>query len=385
MISDVASSREGITSRTAILSILGFWAFHFVIVTLRAAVLGFDDQLEMLVRRAVVTLVSIGITMVVWLLLRRVHGAPLSRRVAAAALLAVPASIVYSAVNYYVFYDFGLPKSVVIANKADEKTLTVQVDMTHADEKSPVMAIADNAANGYFFFAAWAALFLALTYAAETGHAERRVARFRAAAQSAELRALRYQVNPHFLFNTLNSLSSLIMTDRRDAAEAMVMNLSTFFRTSLTGDPTEDMRLSDELRLQRLYLDIETVRFPERMLVDIAVPDALMDACVPGLILQPLIENAIKYGVSPARRVVRISVRARESEGRLVLAVEDDGDDKPTGATIGEPGVTNGIGLRNVRERLAARFGDAADAAWGRRPGGGWAVVLTMPLVRNGC
>jgi LytS/YehU family sensor histidine kinase len=201
-----------------------------------------------------------------------------------------------------------------------------------------------------------------------------------AAAQSAELRALRYQVNPHFLFNTLNSLSSLIMTGKGDAAERMILNLATFFRTSLTGDPTEDVPLADEIQLQRLYLDIETVRFPERLIVAIDLPDDLRSACVPGLILQPLVENAVKYGVSRARRPVTIRISARTSAGRLQLVVEDDGE------PIGNDGSEGtGVGLRNVRDRLMARYGAAGHSTWTARPEGGFVVTLDMPLVRDGC
>ena len=94
-------------------------------------------------------------------------------------------------------------------------------------------------------------------------------------AQEAQLRALRYQINPHFLFNTLNSLSSLVLSRRTDAAERMMMNLSTFFRATLSADPTEDVRLGEEIKLQRLYLDIEQVRFPDRLSVEVDLPDAL--------------------------------------------------------------------------------------------------------------
>src|SRR3546814_6511293 len=103
-------------------------------------------------------------------------------------------------------------------------------------------------------------LYLAFSYASEVRRFERRAARYEQAAQKAELRSLRYQVNPHFLFNTLNSLSSLIMMNRREEAEAMIMSLSNFYRTSLTGDPLDDVPLSDEVRLQQLYLDRKSTR-----------------------------------------------------------------------------------------------------------------------------
>ena len=102
--------------------------------------------------------------------------------------------------------------------------------------------------------------------------AQRRAAEAESAAQAAQVRALRYQVNPHFLFNTLNSLSSLVMTGRTDRAETMLLALSTFFRSSLSLDPTADVTLAEEIDLQRLYLDIEKVRFPERLKVEIDVP-----------------------------------------------------------------------------------------------------------------
>jgi sensor histidine kinase YesM len=141
--------------------------------------------------------------------------------------------------------------------------------------------------------------------------------------------------------------------------------------------------LAEEIRLQRLYLDIETVRFPERLIVKIDVPPALLTACVPCLILQPLVENAIKYGVSRSRRPVTLLIRAREDSHSLVLSVEDDGDPLPDGDAERPSGT--GTGLRNVRDRLAARFGEASGVRWGARPGGGFAVTLFMPIIRNGC
>jgi two-component system LytT family sensor kinase len=249
------------------------------------------------------------------------------------------------------------------------------------DHMTPLQSIADQAGNGYFFFIAWAALYLALSYAAEIGALERRAATLRAAAQSAELRALRYQVNPHFLFNTLNSLSSLVLAGRREQAEQMIINLATFFRTSLTGDPTEDVPLSEEIALQELYLQIERVRFPERLLADIDVPDHLLDACIPGLMLQPLVENAVKYAVSRARRAITIRIVARADGQELTLLVEDDGD--PIDPDTIETGT--GVGLGNVRDRLFARFGDRATCRWAPKPGGGFAVTLTLPLLFHGC
>ncbi len=334
--------------------------------------------------RAIVAGAGIGLTIVYYLLLRRVPIARLGLCITVAGLLAIPASFAYSTVNYYAFRHSKMeeeqekwPKPATAP--AGQPAMSVGPMKSHED-MTMFGEIADQAANGLFFFVCWAALYLALRYAAQLGALERRAAELQAAAQSAELRALRYQVNPHFLFNTLNSLSSLVLTGKRDEAERMILNLATFFRTSLTGDPTEDVPLGDEIQLQRLYLDIETVRFPERLAVAIDLPDALRGACVPGLILQPLVENAVKYGVSRSRRPVTIRIRAEAVGTTLRLTVEDDGDPMETGIVQG-----TGVGLRNVRDRLAARYGAEGHSLWGRRPEGGFMVSLQMPLVRDGC
>lgn len=233
----------------------------------------------------------------------------------------------------------------------------------------------------YFVVIAWALLYMALGYAQIVRRAERRAAIFAQEAQTAQLRALRYQVNPHFLFNTLNVLSSLVMRDRRDEAEKMILNLSTFYRTSLTSKPADDVPLEEEIRLQRLYLDIEAVRFPERLLVDISIPQALNNCCVPALILQPIVENAIKYGVSRVRRPVTVSIHGREEEGRLIITIADDGDPLPADDA---PHGT-GVGLNNVYERLDARYGEDSNVNWGPRPEGGFAVTLELPINWESC
>jgi LytS/YehU family sensor histidine kinase len=250
-----------------------------------------------------------------------------------------------------------------------------------APDRPGIHAIVDSALNWYFFIVAWAVLYIAMSYANKVRAAERSAALYRAEAQTAQLRALRYQVNPHFLFNTLNSLSTLVMRQSGDEAERMIMNLSNFFRTSLTTDPTEDVPLDDEIRMQRLYLDIEQVRFPDRLRVAVDVPAELRDAAVPGMILQPIVENAIKYGVAHSIRPVTVTIRARSDEGRLFLTVEDDG--AAESAIASEPAEKpkgHGVGLRNVCDRLAARFGSDATCRYGARAGGGFGVDLIMPL-----
>ncbi|WP_232476163.1 sensor histidine kinase [Flavisphingomonas formosensis] len=385
---DAAGSPD---ARVTLLSILGFWIFYLVIVTIRSLFMQFDDQLDMFTRRVCVGIVGIGLTWLMYLGLRRWMPATLGRKLLLILALAVPASTAFAFVNYSAFYLYKPvhaaqkhhtqhQKTTTIVNGDKSVTVSVGVDDDEMSKDTPLMMIADTAINDIFFFGGWGALYLALGYAGASALAERRAAAFREQAQAAELRALRYQVNPHFLFNTLNSLSSLVLAQRTQEAEKMIMNLATFFRTSLTGDPSEDVMLAEELRLQRLYLDIEGVRFPDRLEVAIDVPASLRTACVPGLILQPLVENAIKYGVSRARRPVLVSITATERDRNLHVVVEDDGDPIDDDRAEG-----TGVGLANVRDRLAARFGDAASCTWGPLPAGGFRVALRMPLIRHGC
>jgi two-component sensor histidine kinase len=355
--------------RMAFASILGFWLVYFGLATARAMVADLPGQGDMLVRRAIVTVAAMALTGLLYAMLRRFHEARTGKLLTIAFAASVPLAFAYATVNYIAFYGFPI---------AEHAGLTLdKMCEGGACPSDPVSVISSTALEWYFFIAAWAVMWVALSYSAKVRAFEREAAELRQAAQAAELRALRYQVNPHFLFNTLNSLSSLVMRQRTDEAEQMILNLSTFFRASLTRDSVENVPLSEELRLQLLYLDIEKVRFPDRLVVKVAVPAALGDALVPALILQPLVENAIKYGVSRSQRPVTVTIAADQVGDHLELWVRDDGDVSPTMAEAG-----CGVGLANVEARLRASYGDAADCVAGRPSAGGWLVRLTMPLIR---
>jgi hypothetical protein len=270
------------------------------------------------------------------------------------------------------------PQTSATPRPAPGSKVTVITKMVHEDE-GLWRQLTDVALGRYFLLIAWAALYLALGNGEMARAAERREGEYRRAAKAAELKSLRYQVNPHFLFNTLNSLSALVMVGRSEQAERMIQTLSGFYRQSLTADPTADVPLADEIALQRAYLEIEAVRFPERLRCEFDIPPALENACVPGMILQPLVENSIKYAVSATTRPVTIRITAREAEGLLVLTVADDGPGG--GATEGG----TGIGLANVRNRLEARFADRGSVEGGPLPAGGYATVLTLPVVWKDC
>lgn len=215
---------------------------------------------------------------------------------------------------------------------------------------------------------------VALTLAAiQAEERERSLAAARAAAQEAQLAALRFQINPHFLFNALNAVTSLVGAGRNGEAVTVVGRLSSFFRASLGVPPGASVPLQDELDVVGAYLEIEAARFGERLAVEIEAPEALYGAMVPHFLLQPLVENAIKHGVAGSKRQVSVRVRA-QAEGRtLVLSVSDDGD----AAGPASPGA--GIGLSNVAARLDALFGEEG-AIITRRLEPGFEVELRLPL-----
>jgi len=188
---------------------------------------------------------------------------------------------------------------------------------------------------------------------------ERQLAAARSTAQQAQLEALRLQLNPHFLFNTLNAISAMIVTRRNDAAEEMTDRLSNFLRASLAFDPTELVSVDEEFAIVDDYLQIEQVRFGERLIVHYECSADAGRALVPGLIVQPLVENAIKYGVARSRRPVTLAISAVVDDGLLCITVADNGaaQDLPT-RTVG-----TGVGLRNIRARLAALYGDRGSLA----------------------
>jgi signal transduction histidine kinase len=211
----------------------------------------------------------------------------------------------------------------------------------------------------------------------ELAAAREAASRAEAAASAASLAALRYQLNPHFLFNTLNAISSLIVTRDYAAADAMLAKLSEFLRSTLSGDPDALLPLEDELATLQHYLEIESVRFGERLAVEFVCPPALNDALVPGFLLQPLVENSIKYALAPSPVPVTIRVEASADDGALVVTVEDDGTGDP-GAL--RPGT--GLGLTNVRQRLRTLYGAAGSLETLKRERG-FLAVARLPLRRR--
>jgi two-component system LytT family sensor kinase len=199
----------------------------------------------------------------------------------------------------------------------------------------------------------------------------------------ARLDALQRQINPHFLFNTLNSIASLVRS-KPDLAREMIVKLSNILR-ALLSDREAFVPLSEELAFTDDYLDIEVVRFGEKLRVVKEIDPDTLDIVVPSMLLQPLIENSIKHGLEPRISGGTVILRSRIVDGRLLLEIEDDGvgiePGDPTAAPIsGLVREGSGIGMRNVRERMHVLYGDEAQVEIVSRPGRGTKVRLLMPL-----
>ncbi|MEL6366301.1 MAG: histidine kinase, partial [Pseudomonadota bacterium] len=201
-------------------------------------------------------------------------------------------------------------------------------------------------------------------------------------ADQAQLTMLRYQLNPHFLFNTLNAISTLVMDKDAETANKMLSRLSSFLRYSLSNDPLQRAPLKDELRALRLYLEIEKVRFGDRLQVVEDIQPEAETALVPSLLLQPAIENAIKYAVAPSEDGGTIILKARCLGETLELSVCDDGPGLPADP---ETAIAQGagVGLVNMRERLKHRYGGDQTFEVRNREEGGVCVALTLPCDRG--
>jgi two-component sensor histidine kinase len=407
-------ARATVPLRLVTASIAALWLFYFLLTTVRSLIQDFSFQDEMLWRRGVVMLVGALMTYIVWLILRLFDEKPLWSKILVAFVVAVPASVPIAQANQWIFQDIQQREEVKQAREQGfvlrrDRTGNILVDIpvdklenlpggqpsgrpgaaaTVMLQAAPTSTdrwreIVDIALGRYFVILAWASFYFAMLAGAQARESQRREERFRSAAKAAELRSLRYQVNPHFLFNALNSLSALVMTGRPDKAEQMIQSLSRFYRHSLAEDTSSDVDLADEFDLQRQYLEIEKVRFPERLKTRYDLPDTLAGLQVPGMILQPLVENSVKYGVSASAAPVTVRLEAREEYGRLVITVSDDAPVKAK-VKARKSGNGFGIGLANVRDRLAARFGAEASVTSGPVEGGGYETQLRIPVVRNG-
>ena len=355
--------------RNTILLIIIFSVIHFGMLTLRVATISIAYQAEIASARAVLTPYGALICFGIYAVLRRLRAEDFIRQALIGAVLSAGAALLH-----------GVIWSLFL-NGLDPSAYAMTLG-----------SIAYQSLYWFLYYFGWTTAYLALSYSITTREQERRFGALMIEAQDAKLRALRYQINPHFLFNALNSIAELIGEDRQQA-EKMVLDLAGYFRTSLEVDPMADVRLADEIALQKLYLEMERVRFPERLSYSIEVPAELAEARVPSLILQPLIENAVKHGVGRCEGPTRITIRARRDAEMLHVSVANEaaGGGEPRLLPDGGPGV----GLDNVRSRLTARYGETFTMSTGAHANG-FTADLRLPLettlvsaamssVSNGC
>lgn len=339
---------------------LAIWLVAYLVVTAR--ILGTGPGAHpgpMAGRRALVFLAAAAFCVLIQKLLTASKPWPAGRRLVLAAALSITGALVYTAANTFVFYIL-FPIGPLAASLAEN----LAADLL-------------NASILLWAFVAWCAIVLGLEADADSRETSLRLVEAQALAAESQNRMLRYQVNPHFLFNTLNALSTLVIHEEHQKAEQMIQALSKFFRSSLETDPTEQITLARELEVQAQYLSIEEIRFGERLRRTCSAPEALMTALAPSLILQPLVENAVKHGVARSTGAVTIDISAEERDGRLILRVRDDG-----AGDCGEEPVRLGVGLQNVQRRLQLLYGCEGELTVGKTPQGGFEAQVRMPLRR---
>ncbi|MBK5264791.1 MAG: histidine kinase [Alphaproteobacteria bacterium] len=226
---------------------------------------------------------------------------------------------------------------------------------------------------------AWSALYYAINFFLTIEEQANQLEHLENQASSAQLAMLRYQLNPHFLFNTLNSISTLVLLKQTERANAMLSRLSSFLRYTLINEPTAQVTLAQEVETLKLYLEIEKMRFEDRLRTVFDIDPAVARACLPSLLLQPLVENAIKYAVTPKEEGADISVTAQPAGENVRIIVSD------TGPGLNEaefdPTLSTGVGLANIRDRLFQAFGERQSLETRSMPGGGFSVIIEMPHI----
>ncbi|MEM1091455.1 MAG: histidine kinase [Pseudomonadota bacterium] len=232
--------------------------------------------------------------------------------------------------------------------------------------------------GSFYVLLCWSGLYFGIKYYQQLQQQTQATLAATAAAHQAQLKMLRYQLNPHFLFNTLNAISTLVLDRQNATANLAVTRLSDFLRYSLDNDPMKRVNLGQELEALDLYLEIEKVRFGDRLEVKKELETRALQALVPSLILQPLIENAIKYAVTPEEDGGTIWITARAHGEQLMMTVADNGPGLGNGHA--PPKASCGVGLSNTRERLKQLYGDEQALALAPNSPRGLVVTINIPL-----
>jgi LytS/YehU family sensor histidine kinase len=244
-----------------------------------------------------------------------------------------------------------------------------------------VFPMFNGAVYNAFTMLAWSVLYIGIRYYAALQAERERSLRAEAATHQAQLEALRYQINPHFLFNALNAVSTLVTERRNDEAARMLSRVSDFLRLTLTAPVRDEIALADEIDYVRQYLDIEQVRFGDRLRTEIDVTPDAWEAAVPAFVLQPLIENAVRHAIAPRESGGAITIEAQRAGGVLRVVIVDDGPGVRDDGRANGPGR---IGLTNTRDRLRRLYGDRGRVELASGPNGGTRATIEIPFRRHG-
>lgn len=226
---------------------------------------------------------------------------------------------------------------------------------------------------------AWSGLYYGINFYSLIEEQNDQLLRLETQSSAAQLAMLRYQLNPHFLFNTLNSISTLVLLKQTERANAMLSRLSAFLRYTLANEPTAHVPLAQEAETLKLYLEIERMRFEDRLRPAFDIDPRVTRARLPSLLLQPLVENAIKYAVTPQEGGAEIRISAQQIGNRVQIAVSDTGPGLQENA-IARQGST-GVGLANIRDRLVQAFGEEQRFDIESNEDGGFRVLIEIPLL----
>ncbi|TWX71771.1 sensor histidine kinase [Colwellia demingiae] len=248
----------------------------------------------------------------------------------------------------------------------------------HGYEPESWFMYTQNSLGSFYIILSWSGLYFGSKYYQMLQIEKQNVLKANAVAHQAQLKMLRYQLNPHFLFNTLNAISTLILIEENKTANTMVTKLSEFLRYSLDKDPMKKVTLESEIQALQLYLAIEQVRFEDRLQLDFQINDNCQQALVPSMILQPLAENAIKHAIAVQEQGGRITISVNRFADDLLIEVADNGP----GADIinGNLHRESGVGLVNTRERLQALYNEKFSLVVSNNQPTGVKVNLRMPF-----
>lgn len=352
----MGSDRNGAEPSAVVIKLmLGFWATEFLMSTSLWVLLGVNP-LNYLPIKVGVSLLSLLLTFVLTWILVSVRTSSIISKIFLSFPMSILAALAATCVDFALFH--AIDPAVAVEYDRENFCYTLFY--------------------GISLFLGWSCFFIAHMYNLEARAHQQRSAISREEALNAKVQALHYQINPHFLFNTLNSIVGLIEEGASKHASLMVISLSSFLRKMLELDPLRDLTLSEELALEAEYLMIEQERFSDRMSVSLQIPPDLGDALVPSLILQPLIENAIKHGLRCSTGFLKITITAAQNGETLALSVDNVTQTPMQFGGAARSGL--GIGLANVEQRIRARFPQMGSLIAGPVSPTHFRVLLTMPL-----